>query len=62
MMKKLSILAVAFAAIAFAACGNKSASNTESADSVFFAVLFPQAANAISANATARIDNFFIAF
>ena len=34
MMKKLSILAVAFAAIAFAACGNKSASNTESADSV----------------------------
>ena len=33
-MKKLSILAVAFAAIAFAACGNKSASNTEAADSV----------------------------
>lgn len=33
-MKKLSILAVAFAAIAFAACGNKSAQNTESADSV----------------------------
>ena len=33
-MKKLSILAVAFAAIAFAACGNKSANNTESADSV----------------------------
>ncbi len=32
-MKKLSILAVAFAAIAFAACGNKSAQNTESADS-----------------------------
>jgi hypothetical protein len=35
---------------------------TESADSVLFAVLFPQAANAIAANATARIDNFFIAF
>ena len=33
-MKKLSILAVAFAAIAFAACGNKTANNTESADSV----------------------------
>ena len=33
-MKKLSILAVAFAAIAFAACGNKSAQNTDSADSV----------------------------
>ncbi|MBR1503849.1 MAG: hypothetical protein IJ618_08215 [Prevotella sp.] len=33
-MKKLSILAVAFAAIAFAACGNKSAKNAESADSV----------------------------
>jgi len=33
-MKKLSILAVAFAAIAFAACGNKSAKNTETADSV----------------------------
>jgi hypothetical protein len=33
-MKKLSILAVVFAAIAFAACGNKSAQNTESADSV----------------------------
>ena len=32
-MKKLSILAVAFAAIAFAACGNKTANNTESADS-----------------------------
>jgi hypothetical protein len=33
-MKKLSILAVAFAAIAFAACGNKTAKNTELADSV----------------------------
>ena len=33
-MKKLSVLAVAFAAIAFAACGNKSAQNTDSADSV----------------------------
>ena len=33
-MKKLSILAVAFTAIAFAACGNKTANNTESADSV----------------------------
>lgn len=34
-MKKLSILAVAFAAIAFVACGgNKGAQNTESADSV----------------------------
>ena len=33
-MKKLSILAVVFAAIGFAACGNKSAQNTESADSV----------------------------
>jgi len=32
-MKKLSILAVAFAAMTFAACGNKSAQNTESADS-----------------------------
>lgn len=32
-MKKLSILAVAFAAIVFAACGNKTANNTESADS-----------------------------
>ena len=33
-MKKLSILAVAFAALAFAACGNKNAKNAESADSV----------------------------
>ncbi len=33
-MKKLSILAVAFAAIAFAACGNKNAKNAESTDSV----------------------------
>ena len=33
-MKKLSILAAAFAAIVFAACGNKTAQNTESADSV----------------------------
>lgn len=33
-MKKLSILAVAFAAVVFAACGNKTANNTESADSV----------------------------
>ena len=33
-MKKLSILAVAFAAIAFAACGNKTAKNAESEDSV----------------------------
>ena len=33
-MKKLSIFAVAFAAIAFAACGgNKSAQNVEDADS-----------------------------
>ena len=32
-MKKLSIIAVAFAAIAFAACGNKTAKNTESVDS-----------------------------
>ena len=33
-MKKLSILAASFAAIVFAACGNKTAQNTESADSV----------------------------
>ena len=33
-MKKLSILAAAFAAIVFAACGNKTAQNAESADSV----------------------------
>ena len=33
-MKKLSIVAVAFAAVVFAACGNKTANNTESADSV----------------------------
>ena len=33
-MKKLSILAVAFAAIVFAGCGNKTAKNTELADSV----------------------------
>ena len=33
-MKKLSIFAAAFAAIVFAACGNKTAQNTESADSV----------------------------
>ena len=33
-MKKLSLLAVAFAAIVFAACGNKTAKNTELADSV----------------------------
>ncbi len=33
-MKKLSIIAVVFAAIAFAACGNKSAKNADSADSV----------------------------
>ena len=32
-MKKLSILAATFAAIVFAACGNKAAQNTESADS-----------------------------
>ena len=33
-MKKLSILAAVFAAFAFAACGNKTAQNTVSADSV----------------------------
>ena len=33
-MKKLSILAAGFAAIVFAACGNKTAQNAESADSV----------------------------
>ena len=33
-MKKLSIFAAAFAAIVFAACGNKTAQNAESADSV----------------------------
>ena len=33
-MKKLSIIAAAFAAIVFAACGNKTAQNAESADSV----------------------------
>jgi len=33
-MKKLSFLAAAFAAIVFAACGNKTAQNAESADSV----------------------------
>ena len=33
-MKKLSILAATFAAIVFAACGNKTAQNAESADSV----------------------------
>ena len=33
-MKKLSIVAVAFAAVVFAACGNKTANNTESADAV----------------------------
>ena len=33
-MKKLSVLAIAFAAIAFAACGNKTAQTAESADSV----------------------------
>ncbi len=33
-MKKLSIFAVAFATIVFASCGNKSAQNAESADSV----------------------------
>lgn len=33
-MKKLSILAASFAAIVFAACGNKTAQNAESADSV----------------------------
>ena len=33
-MKKLSILAATFAAIVFASCGNKTAQNAESADSV----------------------------
>ena len=33
-MKKLSVFAAAFAAIVFAACGNKTAQNAESADSV----------------------------
>ena len=33
-MKKLSFLAIAFAAIAFAACGNKTAQTAETADSV----------------------------
>ena len=32
-MKKLSVLAAAFAALVFAACGNKTAQNVESADS-----------------------------
>ena len=33
-MKKLSVLAIAFAAIAFAACGNKTAQTAEATDSV----------------------------
>jgi hypothetical protein len=35
---------------------------TESADSVFCAVLLPHAAKTIAANDAARIDNFFICF
>ena len=33
-MKKISILAAVFAAIVFSACGNKTAQNAESADSM----------------------------
>ena len=33
-MKKLSVLAIVFAAIAFAACGNKTAQTAEATDSV----------------------------
>ena len=56
-MKKLSILAAAFAAIVFAACGNKTAQNAESADST---PSFEQAQ--IAANIKMQIDSIAVEF
>ena len=56
-MKKLSILAAAFAAIVFSACGNKTAQNVESADST---KSFEQ--SQIEANIKMQIDSIAVEF
>ena len=56
-MKKLSIFAAAFAAIVFAACGNKTAQNAESADSM---KSFEQ--SQIEANIKMQIDSIAVEF
>ena len=56
-MKKLSILAAVFAAIVFTACGNKTAQNVESADSI---QRFEQAQ--IAADIKMHIDSIAVEF
>ena len=56
-MKKLSILAAVFAAVVFSACGNKTAQNAESADSM---KSFEQ--SQIEANIKMQIDSIAVEF